>query len=62
MVSTPNGSGNKTESKEGRSTGLEANHVKSRKDQKTNTSKAKNSGNSKNDKDNDVQPKEPLGN
>ena len=62
MVSTANGSGNKTETKEGRSTGLRANRVKSKKDNQTNTDTSKNSGNSKSDKENEICPKEPLGN
>lgn len=63
MVSTPNGSGNKTKlRKEERSSGLEANRVKSKKDKPTNTNTSKNSGNSKSDKENEVTPKEPLRN
>ena len=46
MPSTPNGSGNKTETKEGRSTGLIANHVKSENDTDTNTKNSNSSGDS----------------
>ena len=52
MPSTPNGSGNKTETKEGRSTGLIANHVKSENDTDTNTKNSNSSGDSKLNKDN----------